>query len=292
MELLRRQFNIVGDAGSQCSPLHFLCSLLHKAGSHCSPLHSAPIRNEGSHCSPLHGECAPLRLQKVLFLDRDGTICDDGCAFHSNNYERYEDLINNIEIIDGVKEALKYAKDKGYIIVVISNQAGVAKGKFLESDVQKFNNELNKKLDFMIDGFYYCIHHPDGDKENNLVKELIKKCDCRKPEAGMFFEAEKDLRSGKIRVVNTEIIDKKIVYIENREELKKEKISPCEIDKENSFMVGDKIDDCRAGKKYGIKSFLVRTGEGEKQFEKEKSNIDKETDGVFENLVEVIYKKI
>ena len=234
--------------------------------------------------------------QKVLFLDRDGTICDDKGKFGTYNYMDYEKLIEEIEPISGAKESIKKIKKRGYKIIVISNQAGVAKGKMRESQVQKFNKRLNELLDFEIDGFYYCIHHDCGLEKNGkffdkdkIIKELICDCDCRKPKIGMFLQAERDLKNGLIQVVDDELIKKDLVYKEDRN-IKKEKIEKFEIDKEKSFMVGDKIDDTVAGKKYGIKSILVKTGEGIEgvNFLKDVKNKNQYTDFIVENINDAI----
>lgn len=207
-------------------------------------------------------------LKKIIFLDRDGTLCWDKGAFHSHIYD-YEDLINNINVIDGAKEALKQAKQAGYLLIVVSNQAGVAKGKFKESAIHRFNDNLNKKLDNTIDGFYYCIHHDTGFEKNDkildvnkLIKELIYDCDCRKPHPGMFYQAEEDLKNGKIQIVDESFFYNDKIYEEDRSKIKKKNINKYIVDKNNSFMIGDKLIDTVAGKNYGIKSILVRTGEG------------------------------
>lgn len=239
-----------------------------------------------------------LTKQKVLFLDRDGTLCWDKGAFHSHVCD-YDELINNIEILPFVKDVLKIAKNKNYLLIVISNQAGVAKGQFKEEAIHRFNYNLNKKLDNMIDGFYYCIHHDKGNEKNGqilnekkLVKELIFDCECRKPKIGMFINAENDLKNGQIQIVDENLFYTDDIYIKDRTKLKKKTIDSCIIDKSNSFMIGDKLLDTIAGKTFGIKSILLRTGEGlyeEKKlcddFFNQKNNI---LDYVFDNMSNII----
>ena len=237
-------------------------------------------------------------LKKIIFLDRDATLCWDKGAFHSHVYD-YEELINNINVIPGAADALKRAKDAGYLLIVVSNQAGVAKGKFKESAVHRFNYNLNKKLGNYIDGFYYCIHHDTGfekdDKildESKLIKELIYDCDCRKPNPGMFYQAEDDLKNGKIQVVDESFFENDKTYEEDRNKIKKNNITPYLVDKNNSFMIGDKLIDTQAGKKYGIKSILVRTGEGaeeEKIYNAKEDNYKKELlDSITDDIVSAI----
>ena len=235
-------------------------------------------------------------LQKVLFLDRDGTICDDYGIFGTNKYDDYEKLIEDIKLIKGVKESLKKIKQCGYMIIIISNQAGVAKGKMTEAQVQKFNKKLNEKLDNVIDGFYYCIHHNNGFEKNGeclnknkIIKELIFNCDCRKPQIGMFLQAEEDIKNGFLQTIDEEIIQKNLIYKKDRK-INKIKINKLEIDKKNSYMIGDKIDDTVAGKKYGVKTFLVKTGEGIEsvKYLEDKKNIKQYTDYIVEDITEAI----
>lgn len=137
---------------------------------------------------------------KAIFLDRDGTLIVD---------KGYLDDISQIEFVPGVPETLKALKqEKGYLLVVISNQSGVARGYFAEALVKEINREINRKLQleygFSIEGFYYCPHHPDYG--NALYR---KECDCRKPSPGLVLKAAEEFQ----------------------------------IDIENSFMVGDKPSD-------------------------------------------------
>lgn len=235
-----------------------------------------------------------IKKQKIIFLDRDGTLCWDKGAFHSHVYD-YDDLINNINVLPGVLDSLRLLKSSGYMLVVISNQAGVAKGKFTEAAVHRFNYNLNKKLDFLIDGFYYCIHHDTGMESDNTIlnqnkhiKELIYDCECRKPKPGMFYQAENDMKNGLIQVVDDSFYNNDIIYEKDRTKIKKEKIEPCIIDKNNSFMIGDKLIDTLAGKNYGVRSILVRTGEGSE----EELKLDKYTDDKKNNIVDYIVDSI
>ena len=235
-------------------------------------------------------------LQKIAFLDRDGTICDDAGAFHKNILD-YEELINNIKLVPGVKESLHRLKVAGYLIVVVSNQAGLAKGKFKENAIHRFNKNLNALLDDMIDGFYYCIHHDtarenDGRilNEDKIHWELIYDCDCRKPKAGMFYEIENDLQNGKIQYIDQNIINSDYDYLKDRTKIYKKNIEPTQIDKDHSFMVGDKIADTIAGRTYGIKSYFVLTGEGQDAYDKGIVKLNENTDYIVKDLNEVVDK--
>ncbi|MDR1181293.1 MAG: HAD family hydrolase [Bacteroidales bacterium] len=113
-------------------------------------------------------------MNKCVFLDRDGTINVD---------KGYLYLPSDLEFILGVPEALKMIKNKGYMLIVVSNQSGINRGKYTVNDVEIFHNEMNKQLialgSTVIDAFYICPH-------------LNQNCDCRKPLPGMIISATKD----------------------------------------------------------------------------------------------------
>ena len=116
-------------------------------------------------------------MNKALFLDRDGVI---------NKEKNYLYKIQDFEFIDGVFESCRYFQDNGYLIVIITNQAGIARGKYNEDDYYQLNNwMLNEFRTQCVDiaRVYHCPHHPDytGD------------CDCRKPKPGMILQARNEL---------------------------------------------------------------------------------------------------
>jgi D,D-heptose 1,7-bisphosphate phosphatase len=116
---------------------------------------------------------------KAIFLDRDGTLIID---------KNYLSDISQIEFIAGIPETLKMLKKEGYLLIVISNQSGVARGYYSEALVQEINREINNLLirdyGFALDAFYYCPHHPDYGE----------KCQCRKPAPGLVLEAAEDFQ--------------------------------------------------------------------------------------------------
>ena len=173
-------------------------------------------------------------MKKVIFLDRDGTI-----NVEKDYIYKSEDLVFE----EGTIEALKTFKNLGYILIVISNQSGIARGYFTEEDLNIFNNNMNeilKKNGIEITEFYCCPHHPDG------IGEYKKVCECRKPNNKMIEDA----------------------------------IKKYNIDREKSYMIGDKTSDIGAGLKSNLKTVLVKTGYGLKDMEK----IDKNETLVCENL--------
>lgn len=112
---------------------------------------------------------------RAIFLDRDGVV---------NKEVGYLSTPDNLELIEGSIDALKILKEKGYLLIIITNQAGIARGYFTEKDVEKIHAKLTKILNdnnVILDDIFYCPHHPDftGD------------CECRKPKPGMIFKAKK-----------------------------------------------------------------------------------------------------
>ncbi|MEW6654518.1 MAG: HAD family hydrolase, partial [Bacteroidota bacterium] len=146
----------------------------------------------------------------ALFLDRDGTI----------NYDNgYVKNPAEVIILEGVSEGIRKLKqDFGFKIVVISNQAGVAKGLMTIEDVEK----VNRKIDFLlkqdgaeIDRFFFCPYHPDYSSEEESK--------CRKPSPLMIFKAAEEM----------------------------------DLDLTRSYMVGDREADVLCGLNAGVKSILL-----------------------------------
>ena len=121
-------------------------------------------------------------MKKALFLDRDGVINVDKAYPH-----KPEDIVFNEDVFDLCRKAV----EKKYLIVVVTNQAGVAKGYFTEDDVDSLHAWMKEKFRerrIEIAGFYYCPFHKNG-----AVEKYRKDSDCRKPSPGMFLQAAKDL---------------------------------------------------------------------------------------------------
>lgn len=131
--------------------------------------------------------------KKAVFLDRDGTI-----NIEKNYLVRFEDW----EFISGAVEAIKGLQELEFLVVVVTNQAGIARGFYKSSDVEKLHNMVNALLrerGCCIDAFYFCPHHPD----------ISAKCDCRKPAPGMILRAadELDIDLTQSYMVGDKIID-------------------------------------------------------------------------------------
>lgn len=161
-------------------------------------------------------------MKKVVFLDRDGTINKEIGYLHKKE---------NFEFIPLAKEAIRLLNKNEFMVVVVTNQAGVAKGLYSEEDVislhQYIQLELSKS-DAWIDEFCYCPYHKDG-----VIEAYKKNTPYRKPGTGMF-----------------KMIENKV-----------------EIDKANSWMIGDTDNDIEAGKNFGVNTILVSTGYGKRTYE-------------------------
>ncbi|MGZ3874473.1 MAG: D-glycero-beta-D-manno-heptose 1,7-bisphosphate 7-phosphatase [Mucilaginibacter sp.] len=115
-------------------------------------------------------------MRKALFLDRDGVINID-----KNHLFKIEEF----EFVDGIFDLCKKFQDYGYIIIVITNQAGIARGYYTIDDFNKLTvwmTEQFKAKGIVISKVYFCPHHPDFDQD----------CYCRKPNPGMILDAIKD----------------------------------------------------------------------------------------------------
>lgn len=151
-------------------------------------------------------------LHHAVFLDRDGTI----------NYDTgYVKNPDDIKILDGVSEGIrKLKRGFGFKIVVISNQAGVAKGLMTIEEVEAVNSRIDfllKKEQAEIDRFYYCPYHPLFSSEDEAM--------CRKPSPQMLFKAAEDMN----------------------------------LDLSRSYMVGDRESDVVCGLNAGVKSILLKS---------------------------------
>jgi D,D-heptose 1,7-bisphosphate phosphatase len=160
------------------------------------------------------------KLQRAVFLDRDGVLNEDvGYAY------RVEDL----RLIPGIAAAVATLKSRGFLLIVVSNQSGVARGLFSKDDVNRFNQALNQQLiaaaGVGIDEFFYCPHHPDGS-----VAPYKLRCSCRKPEPGLILQATQKYP----------------------------------IDLKHSYLVGDKPDDIECARRAGLIGIQVRSRYGEK----------------------------
>jgi D-glycero-D-manno-heptose 1,7-bisphosphate phosphatase len=156
-------------------------------------------------------------INKAVFLDRDGVINEEKGYLH-----RIEDFV----FIPGAPEAIARLKDSGYLVVVVTNQSGVARGYFSLDDVNRLHEYIDTELaarNTSIDAYRICTHHPDFRADSSGAE-----CSCRKPLPGMIEAAAADLS----------------------------------VDLARSWLVGDKLTDIQAGLAAGCRSILVLTGYG------------------------------
>ena len=146
--------------------------------------------------------------QRAIFLDRDGTI---------NKYVGFLTNIEQLELIDGVAEAIKKINESGFLAIVITNQPVIARGEVSEEELKKIHNKLESLLGesgAYIDDILICPHHPDKGFLGERIEYKIK-CNCRKPNIGLFLMAAEKYN----------------------------------IDLSNSYMIGDSEIDILAGKR-------------------------------------------
>jgi histidinol-phosphate phosphatase family protein len=154
---------------------------------------------------------------RAVFLDRDGTLIEE---------VGYLDRLDRLRLFPWSIDAVRLLNRAGFKVVVVSNQAGVARGFFDEPFVLEVQRDIDARVQAAggrIDGWYYCPHHPDAP-----VARYRQPCECRKPRPGMIRQAERDLG----------------------------------IDPARSYVVGDRFLDVQLAHAVGARGILVRTGYG------------------------------
>ncbi|MBA2395578.1 MAG: HAD family hydrolase [Ktedonobacteraceae bacterium] len=152
---------------------------------------------------------------RAIFLDRDGTLVH---PFH------YPSRPEHLQLYDNIGSTLWKLQRMGFLLIVITNQSGIARGYFSEEDLQYMHAYLRTELarwNVQLDAIYYCPHHPDG-----IIPDLAIRCDCRKPQPGMLLRAASDY----------------------------------DLDLRNCWFVGDILDDVEAGNRAGCRTILVDLG--------------------------------
>jgi len=153
----------------------------------------------------------------AVFLDRDGTI---------NEQMGYINHLSRFVIFPCVAEAVRLLNDNDFWVIVLTNQGGVARGYYPIELMHEIHDLLTislKKKGTIIDGIFYCPHHPAG-----IMPEYSTECDCRKPKTGLIHQA----------------------------------LEAFDIDMSNSYMVGDRHVDIELASRIEIDGVLVKTGYG------------------------------
>lgn len=159
-------------------------------------------------------------MNKAVFLDRDGTINID---------KHYLYKREDFEYLDGAVNALRRLTEAGYLLVVITNQSGIARGYYTEQDFLSLNDWMitdlaNKGVE--ICKTYYCPHYPESNEGR-----YSQVCECRKPATGLFWRAKEEL----------------------------------DIDMEQSYAVGDKLRDLSICNESGVRGFLINNAGDNKE---------------------------
>ena len=147
--------------------------------------------------------------RKALFLDRDGVINIDYGYVHEPE---------NCVFIEGIFELVRRANSAGYVVAVVTNQAGIGRGYFTEAQFAGFTGWMRKVFagnGAMIDRVFYCPHHPQAG-----LADYKRECACRKPQPGMLLKAQREFN----------------------------------LDMAASIIVGDKLSDLEAGARAGVRS--------------------------------------
>ncbi|MHB1218439.1 MAG: D-glycero-alpha-D-manno-heptose-1,7-bisphosphate 7-phosphatase [Alphaproteobacteria bacterium] len=157
----------------------------------------------------------PSSARPAAFLDRDGVINHDTGYIHTTE---------NFTWVDGAIDAVRYLNERNYLIFVVTNQAGVARGLYSETDVRTLHGWVNERLAVSkarIDAFYFCPHHPTEGAPTYRIA-----CECRKPAPGMLLRAMREWP----------------------------------VDTAASFMIGDRQTDLDAAAAAGIQGHLFSGG--------------------------------
>jgi D-glycero-D-manno-heptose 1,7-bisphosphate phosphatase len=153
--------------------------------------------------------------RRAVFLDKDGTLIED---------VPYNVDPRLIRLGRGAPEGLPLLHRAGFRLIVISNQSGIARGRFAEEALEAVRERLRQLLGDLgvpLAGFYYCPHHPEGH-----VPRFAIACSCRKPEPGLIFSAAREHG----------------------------------VDLNRSWFVGDILDDVEAGRRAGCRTVLLDNG--------------------------------
>jgi D-glycero-D-manno-heptose 1,7-bisphosphate phosphatase len=176
-----------------------------------------------------------------VFIDRDGTISEE--VGYINHLSRFQ-------IYPWSRQAVSVLNRNGLKAILVTNQAGVARGYFTEDLVLQVHEKLRQELaqgDAHLDAIYYCPHHPSVGPE-----PYRQSCNCRKPKPGMLFRAVEDLG----------------------------------VDLSRSFMIGDRHSDVELAYNAGTRSILVLSGYGRGEYEYQRQNWTVQPDWIASNLLE------
>ncbi|HKO42063.1 MAG TPA: HAD family hydrolase [Pyrinomonadaceae bacterium] len=182
-------------------------------------------------------------MNRAVFIDRDGTLSEE--VGYINHPERFR-------LFPYAGEAIKHLNENGWLAIVTTNQAGVARGYFSEEMIETVHKSMKDKLAIdgaRLDAIYYCAHHPSVGEPPYRFD-----CDCRKPKPGLITRAATDF----------------------------------DVDLKNSWMVGDRYSDIQMARNAGVKSAFVLSGYGRGEWEHQRQSWTEQPDMVAENLLQVV----
>src|SRR5262245_44768909 len=175
----------------------------------------------------------------AVFLDRDGTL---------NEERGYIDRMELLELFPWTGDAIRLLNRAGFATVVITNQAGIARGLLDEPFLQRVHAEIDRRLaPARVDRYFFCPHLTDA-----ADVRYRSACECRKPKPGLILQAAREL----------------------------------DLDLARSFMIGDKWLDVACGRAAGVRSILVRTGHG--AHEEVRTAPTVQPDVILNNLMEAV----
>lgn len=181
----------------------------------------------------------------AVFMDRDGTISEEvGYVNHPSRYK----------VFPFSAEAVRLLNERGWLAILVTNQAGVARGYFTEDLIGEVHGVLRGELEregARLDAIYYCAHHPSVGETPYRYD-----CDCRKPKPGLIMRAAEEL----------------------------------DIDLAKSWMIGDRYSDVVLAHNAGVRSGFVMTGYGRGEWEYQRPAWEHQPELVAENLLEAVRK--
>lgn len=184
-----------------------------------------------------------MTKQRAVFIDRDGTLSEE---------VGYINHVSRFQLFPYAAEAIKELNQNDWLAIVITNQAGVARGYFSEDMVHAVHKKMAEDLAVSgakLDAVYYCAHHPSVGQPPYRVD-----CDCRKPKPGLIERAARDLN----------------------------------IDVKSSWMVGDRYSDVQLAHNAGLKSMFVMSGYGRGEWEHQQQDWTLKPDMTAENILEAV----
>jgi len=185
----------------------------------------------------------PAARRPAIFMDRDGTLS------HEVGYVNH---LSRFQLFPWTVEAIRLINRSGFLAVVVTNQAGVARGYFPESLIHEVHASLQASIEeggARLDGIYFCPHHPSLG-----APPYRKDCDCRKPRSGLLKRAEEDLG----------------------------------IDLVASYVVGDRHGDLELAWKAGARAVLVQSGYGRGELQYHAPSWRRQPDIVAEHLLDAV----